>query len=165
MRARILLPALFLAVAALALPAAAPAASTTLVINEVDYDQPSTDTAEFLELKNVSGAAIDLDPYSVQLVNGNAGGAALYRTIELPAVSLASGDHYVICADPATTANCDLDGGPDTDLIQNGAPDGIGLRLGGVLVDAVSYEGDTGAPYTEGSGAAADTGDEGLSRC
>src|SRR5215213_6002652 len=134
MRARFLLPALFLAVA-LALPAAAPAASTTLVINEVDYDQPSTDTAEFLELKNVSGAAIDLDPYSVQLVNGNGGGAALYRTIELPAVSLASGDHYVICANMATTANCDLDGGPDTDLIQNGAPDGIGLRLGGVLID------------------------------
>jgi hypothetical protein len=47
---------------ALAAPASAAAASDTLVINEVDYDQPSTDTAEFLELKNVSAAAIDLDP-------------------------------------------------------------------------------------------------------
>src|SRR5215216_4738254 len=168
-RSRRLAPSLLACVALLigliAVGSGTSAVSTTLVINEVDYDQPSTDTAEFLELKNVSGAAIDLDPYSVQLVNGNAGGAALYRTVELPAVSLASGDHYVICANPATTANCDLDGGPDTDLIQNGAPDGIGLRLGGVLIDAVSYEGDTGAPYTEGSGAAADTADEGLSRC
>ena len=25
-----------------------------LVINEIDYDQPSTDTAEYLEIKNVS---------------------------------------------------------------------------------------------------------------
>jgi predicted extracellular nuclease len=138
------------------------------VINEVDYDQPSTDTAEFLELANVSSGAIDLDPYNVQLVNGNAGGAAVYRTIELPAVSLAAGDTYVICSNPATTQNCDLDGGPDTDLIQNGAPDGIGLRDGTTLVDALSYEGNTGAPYTEGTGAGLEdtaAAGEGLSRC
>jgi predicted extracellular nuclease len=166
MKARILLPALIVAAASLVLPAAAPAASTTVVINEVDYDQPSTDTAEFLELKNVSASAIDLDPYSVQLVNGNAGGAAIYRTIELPSVSLAAGDHYVVCANPATTANCDLDGGPDTDLIQNGGPDAVGLRAAGVLIDAVSYEGNTGAPYTEGSGEGlVDTADQGISRC
>ena len=36
--------------------------------------------------------------------------------------------------------------------MQNGAPDAVGLLLYGALVDAVSYEGDTGAPYTEGSG-------------
>src|SRR5215213_636662 len=101
MRARILLPALFLAVAALALPAAAPAASTTLVINEVDYDQPGADAAEFVELKNVSAGTIDVDPYSVQLVNGNAGGAAVYRTIPLPSANLAAGDTYVICANPS----------------------------------------------------------------
>ena len=40
-------------VAGLAVASLAPGAvSTSLVINEVDYDQPSTDTAEFLELKN-----------------------------------------------------------------------------------------------------------------
>src|ERR687893_2961992 len=95
---RRLLPVLFAVAACLVLPGAAPAASTTLVINEVDSDQPSIDTAEFLELKNVSGAAIDLDPYSVQLVNGNAGGAVVYQTIELPSFSLAAGDYYVVCA-------------------------------------------------------------------
>jgi Lamin Tail Domain len=36
------------------------AASATLVINEIDYDQPGTDTAEFLELRNVSPSPIDL---------------------------------------------------------------------------------------------------------
>jgi hypothetical protein len=53
----------------------ASAVSTSLVINEIDYDQPGTDTAEFLELKNVSGSSIGLDDYSVELVNVNAGGA------------------------------------------------------------------------------------------
>src|SRR5918994_7006945 len=153
MRARILLPAL-LAVAALALPAAAPAASTTLVINEVDYDQPGGDTAEFLELKNVSAGTINLDPYSVEFVNGDAGGAAIYRTINLPSVDLAAGDLYVICANAANTPNCDLDAPtPDTDWIQNGAPDAVGLRNGATLVDALSYEGNSGTPYTEGTGA------------
>src|SRR5918994_4684073 len=106
MRARILLPAL-VAVAALALPAAAPAASSTLVINEIDYDQPGGDTAEFVELKNVSAGTIELDPYSLELVNGNGGGASVYRTINLPAFQLAGGEHYVVCANIATTANCD----------------------------------------------------------
>jgi predicted extracellular nuclease len=167
MTLRMLLPAV-VAAALLALPAAAPAASTTIVINEVDYDQPSTDTAEFLELKNVSAGSINLDPYSVVLVNGNAGGAAVYRTINLPSAELPAGDVYVICANLATTANCDLDGGPDTDLIQNGAPDAIGLRNGTTLVDALSYEGDTGAPYTEGWGIGVEdtaAAGEGLARC
>ena len=166
-RPRLLLLLAF-AVLPLAMPAAAHAASTTLVINELDYDQPTGDTAEFLELKNVSGAAIGLDPYSVVLVNGNAGGAAVYRTVELPAADLAPGDLYVICANAANTPNCDQDVSPDTDWAQNGAPDGAGLLDGTTLVDALSYEGDTAAPYTEGSGLGLeDTAavGEGLSRC
>jgi predicted extracellular nuclease len=142
--------------------------STSLVINEVDYDQPSTDTAEFLELKNVGASAIDLDSYAVQLVNGTGGGASIYQTIDLPSVMLPPGDHYVVCGNAANTANCDLDVLPDSNLIQNGDPDAIGLLESGVLIDALSYEGNSGSPYTEGSGAGADTGTaiaEGLSRC
>jgi predicted extracellular nuclease len=81
---------------------------------------------------------------------------------------LASGDYYVVCANAATVANCDLDVDPDTNLIQNGAPDAVGLRFDGQLIDAVSYEGDTGTPYTEGSGTGlVDDGSEGtsISRC
>jgi hypothetical protein len=158
--------ALLIAAAACLVSAApASAASTTLVINEVDYDQPSTDTAEFVELKNVSSAAINLDPYSLEFVDGSAGGASVYRTIELPAFALAAGDHYVVCASPANTPNCDLDVTPDSDLIQDGSPDALGLRLGTTLVDAVSYGGDAGAPYTEGSGAGSESGSGGISRC
>ena len=64
------------------------------------------------------------------------------------------------------SANCDLDDGPDTNFIQNGAPDGLGLGSTGLCIDTVSYEGDTG-PYTEGSGAGLeDAGVDGsISRC
>src|SRR5215218_9448095 len=172
-RSRRLAPSLLACVALLigliAVGSGTSAVSTTLVINEVDYDQPSTDTAEFLELKNLSSSAINLDSYSVELVNGNAGGAVIYQTIDLPSVTLAAGDYYVVCANAATTANCDLDISPDSNLIQNGSPDAIGLRVGGTLVDALSYEGNSGAPYTEGSGAGLEDdpslADKGLSRC
>jgi len=126
-------------------------ANAQLVINEVDYDQAGTDASEFVEIKNVSGAPVDLTGYSVELVNGN--GGAIYNTITLPSVSLAAGDYFVVCANATTVANCDLDDGPDTNFIQNGAPDAVGLRDGAsALIDAVSYEGDTASPYTEGSG-------------
>ena len=89
---RRLLAAVLAAAFLAALPATASAASDTLVINEVDYDQPGADTAEFLELKNVSSSAINLDPYTVQLVNGSGGGAVIYQTVQLPDFSLAAGD-------------------------------------------------------------------------
>lgn len=138
-----------------------------LVINEIDYDQPFTDAAEFIEIKNNGDAAVDLSGWTLELVNGNAGGAVLYKTIALPAVSLSAGGYFVVCANTATVANCDLDVTPDTNLIQNGAPDAVGLRFNGNLIDAVSYEGDTGAPYTEGSGVGLeDDGVDGsISRC
>jgi uncharacterized protein len=168
-RAPLLLAFVTLVVGLVAAGSGNGAVSTTLVINEVDYDQPSTDTAEFLELKNVSGSAIDLDSYSVQLVNGNAGGALLYQTVDLPGATLEAGGYYVVCGNAATTTNCDLDVAPDTNLIQNGSPDAIGLRQGTTLIDALSYEGDSGAPYTEGSGTGLDDNatlaDKGLSRC
>ena len=41
---------------------------------------------------------------------------------------------------------------PDTNLIQNGSPDAVALVVNGTVIDTVSYEGNTAAPYTEGSG-------------
>ncbi|MCH9649312.1 MAG: lamin tail domain-containing protein [Deltaproteobacteria bacterium] len=123
-----------------------------LVINEVDYDQSGTDEEEFIEIYNPSSSPINLDPYSLELVNGTGGGAAVYATIDLPDVSLAAGDYYVVCGDAAMVPGCDLDTTPDTNLIQNGGPDAVALTLMGSIVDTLSYEGDTGAPYTEGSG-------------
>jgi predicted extracellular nuclease len=140
-----------------------------LVINEIDYDQPGTDAAEFIEIRNNGDTSVDLTGWALELVNGTGGGAALYSTIDLSGFNLVAGGYFVVCANASTVANCDLDVSPDTNLIQNGAPDAVGLRFNGELIDAVSYEGDTGAPYTEGSGAGlVDDGanaDEGISRC
>lgn len=134
-----------------------------VVINEFDYDQDSTDSAEFVELFNTGPDAVDLGTFTLELVNGSTG--AVYQSFALPSASLAAGDFFVICANPATTYNCDLDVSPDTNLIQNGNPDGIALYDGSNLVDSVSYEGDM-AGITEGTGAMSDTSNpfEGLSR-
>ena len=123
----------FAATLALATPA-----SAALVVNEIDYDQPSTDTAEFLEIANTGAAPVNLDPYAVQLINDANGGAATYRTIDLPAVSLAAGDYFVVCGNATLVANCDLDADPNTDLIQNGPPDAAALLDGSTTVDTVS---------------------------
>src|SRR5919108_1483139 len=147
--------ALFSAVAAILVMAApASAASTTLVINEVDYDQPSTDTAEFLEIKNVATTAINLDPYQLRFVNGANG--LNYLIVNLPAVNLAGGDHYVVCANAANTANCDLDVTPDTNLIQNGDPDGVVLETAAGAVDSLAYGPGTMAGVTETANATTD---------
>jgi uncharacterized protein len=139
-----------------------------LVINEVDYDQAGADSAEFVEIFNNDSVAVDLASYSVQMINGNLGGAVQYRLFALPSVALAAGDAFVLCSNSATVINCDLDVTPDADLIQNGAPDAIALLFNGTVIDTVSYEGDTGTPYTETSGVGlVDTaaGNMGISRC
>src|SRR5829696_1778524 len=136
---RLLLAAVLAAGALVALPAAAPAASTTLVINEIDYDQPSTDTAEYLEIRNNAAAPIDLDPYTLRFQNGATN--TPYLTVDLPSFELAAGGHYVVCGDPVDVPTCDLDAGVDENLIQNGAPDAVAIFNGAAVVDAVSYEG------------------------
>ena len=156
---RRLLVAGLTAAALLSLSASAQAqAPATLLINELDYDQPGTDAREYVEIRNNGTAAVDLDPYTLRLVDGDAGGSAVYTSVDLPAVSLASGAYYVVCGNQTTVTECDLDGGANTDFIQNGAPDAVGLVLGvDTIVDAVSYEG-TVPGYTEGGGAPADSG-------
>src|SRR4029079_11644454 len=51
---------LFAAAAWSLLALSARAASAQVVINEIDYDQPGTDTAEFVELKNVGTISVNL---------------------------------------------------------------------------------------------------------
>ena len=46
-------------------------AEAALIINEVDYDQPGSDTAEFIELYNSGPTSIDLNGYTLDLVNGS----------------------------------------------------------------------------------------------
>ena len=129
------------------------AGATQLVINEIDYDQVGSDTAEFIELKNVGAAAASLDGLAIRLVNGS--NDTVYATFNLPSVSVPAGGYFVVCANAANTPNCDLDVTPNTNLIQNGAPDAVALVQGATVLDAVSYEGSVAAPYVEGTGTTA----------
>jgi predicted ribosomally synthesized peptide with SipW-like signal peptide len=125
-----------------------------LVINEVDYDQPSNDNTEFIEIKNISSSPINLGDYSIRLMNGGVNPAAEYKRIDLPDITLAAGNYYVVCGNSASTSNCDLDVSVlNTDLIQNGSPDAIALYNDAtdVIIDTLSYEGDVSG-YTEGTG-------------
>ncbi len=133
----------------------------TLLINEVDYDMPGTnDSLEFVELKNTGLNTISLSGFNVQLVNGSGGGAVVYTTVPLPNVTLAAGAYFVLGND-ASIPNINLVTGANFNFIQNGSPDAIGLRdPSNNLIDAVSYEGNTGAPYTEGTGISVPNSDD-----
>jgi hypothetical protein len=128
-------------------------ASAQLVINELDYDQPSTDVAEFLEIKNVGNAPFDLQNLTVLMVNGSNGGAAIYQNITSTAwPTLAPGDYFVICGNAANTPNCDHVGPAATNLIQNGVPDAIALVNNATndTMDVLSYGGSVPG-YSEGN--------------
>jgi len=156
---------LFMLLVSLASISIARVADAQVVINEVEYDEPSTDTGEYIELKNIGPSPASLADYSMVLVNGS--NNTIYRTITFPTFSLAPGQYYVVCGNGANVVNCDLDVTPDADLIQNGAPDAVALLLNGVAVDLLSYEGNVPG-YTEGTGAGAESGTtagESLSRC
>lgn len=127
-----------------------------LVINEVDYDQPGSDAAEFIEIKNIGTTAFPLQYLAVVFVNGAAGAPATYLTISSPSwPALEPGAYFVICAN-AATANCGHVATPATNLIQNGVPDAIALvnTQTDEVLDMLSYGGDV-TGYTEGTGTTA----------
>jgi large repetitive protein len=100
-----------------------PPGSSSLVINEVDYDQVGTDTGGFVEIKNVGDATATLDGIALVYVNG--GDGTEYDRAALTG-TLAPGAYTVVAKDA-----------------QNGAPDGLALidTTTGDLLDALSYEG------------------------
>lgn len=135
---------------------AAQAKTTTIkivlkpVINEVDYDQPGTDTAEFIEIFNPGVTDLDLTDLAVVLFNGQ--DKRQYRRVDLATANggkLPGGKYLVI---GVATIAVGADGirftpptsvWPASDAIQNGAPDGLALintRTFEVL-DRLSYEG------------------------
>lgn len=125
-----------------------------VVINEVDYDQPDTDNAEFLELKNTGSTPYDLSTLAVIMYNGSSGNAVQYRTIADPGwPMLAPGAYFVICGNISLTVNCDHEGEVPTNLIQNGPMDAIELISlpDSAVLDVLSYGG-TLQGHVEGTG-------------
>lgn len=119
----------------------------SVVINEIDYDQPGTDVAEFIELYNSGASAVSLDNFTIELINGN--NSLSYRTINLSSFSIDANAYFVVCGDASLVANCDYSFTTTTSWMQNGAPDGVGLYENNNLLDSLSYEGVL-FPLTEG---------------
>ena len=110
--------------------------SSTVIINEVDADQAGTDAAEFVELYDGGVGNTDLSGLALVLVNGS--DDLSYNAFDLDGLSTNGSGYFVMCGNAATTANCDLDVSPNTNLIQNGA-DAVALLVG----DAADYPNDT----------------------
>ncbi|WP_412069758.1 CHRD domain-containing protein [Rubrivirga sp. IMCC43871] len=98
----------------------------TAFVNELHYDNASTDEGEFVEIAVPTGT--DIDDLVLTLYNGNGGTA--YGTF--------TGDTF---AAGATTGGFTLYS-IGTPGIQNGAPDGLALSLAdGTVLQFLSYEG------------------------
>jgi len=111
-----------------------------LVINEVDYDTPGTDSAEFIEIFNPGTTDVDLSDKAVVLVNGSDSNEASRYSLS---GTLAAGDYLLLAGTGVTvpsgvTAISLLD-----NSVQNGAPDGVVLfdTTNFEIMDAISYEG------------------------
>lgn len=129
---------------------------SSLVINEVDYDQPGTDFDEFVEIYNPTAASVSLDGLALVLVNGS--GGLEYSRVMLSGV-LSPGGYGLVSSPtvvPAPGVERHFFFALTSNAIQNGAPDGIVLfdTTTNVVVDALSYEGSilsatiNGAPGT-----------------
>ena len=144
-------------------------AGADLVINEIDYDQPGADAAEYVEIYNPTGVAIPLAGVVFEAINGS--NNTVYGSYnlsdagaELPAGGyLVIGNLPVVAALPDGVLNLVL---PNNGL-QNGAPDGVRIMRNGEFVDGLSYEGAMDG-VTEGTtlpADLADIGDDALARC
>jgi hypothetical protein len=137
-----------------------------LIIWEVDADQTSQDTGEFIEIYNNSGAAIDFgtQKYFVLFVNGS--DDLLYDAYQLTG-TLAAGEVYVLGNTGVTGVDLTFSG----NSLQNGA-DGVLLVHCNACTDvatdfgndldpttAMTFTTDGGATATKVDGVAYDTND------
>jgi hypothetical protein len=109
-----------------------------IIFSEIDYDQPGTDAAEFIELRIV--AATTLNDCELRLVNGN--GVIDYQTIDL-AGQYSANQYVVIGSSGVSQRNISIDSCA-TNCLQNDA-DGLALvdtsAGGNRLVWFYTYEG------------------------
>ena len=102
-------------------------AATPVFINEIHYDNISTDAGEAIEIAGPAGT--DLTGWNIVLYNGS--GGAVYDTDPLSGTISDEGSGFgVVTLTYATNG------------IQNGAPDGIALiDDSGTVIQFLSYEG------------------------
>ena len=108
-----------------------------VIISEIDYDQPGTDSAEWVELYNPDAVPVQLLDLELVFINGN--GCAEYARYDLDPINIPAGGFVVIGNHPCATTLVTL---PATNAIQNGAPDVVLIedRNTGLIVDSVESE-------------------------
>ena len=129
--------------------------STTLVINEVDYDQPAPeggaadDVGEFVEILNKSSSPVALTGYEVRFYNGSNATTVQtpYLTVPLSG-TIAVGQYLVIRATglPVDGAAMTIDFAAAKNNIQNGGNDSITIVNGATIVDTLTYGTAAGPP-------------------
>jgi hypothetical protein len=124
-----------------------------LVINEVDYDQFGTDTAEFVEIFNGTSVDQSLANLAVVLVNGN--DSQEYARIDLAAAGVLAAGQFLVIASPGVfvpDGAIRIEAPVASGFVQNGSPDGIALVNVSTqtVIDALSYEGSITAAQISG---------------
>ena len=119
-----------------------------LVINEVDYDQYSTDTTEYVEIFNSGEMPYDMTGVVIEFWNGS--NNSLYATHDLAAndqsaTQVLPGQYYVVSYASVTDQvkidhpSCITKTVISGFLIQNGDPDGMVIMDDGVALDGLHY--------------------------
>jgi large repetitive protein len=131
--------------------------SSGLVINEVDYDSIGNgDADEFVEIFNAGAAPASLANIAVVFVSGSAS-TPEYNRVDLTSLgTLAPGQYLVVGS--ASVRNLvvppalEIAFMDDTNQIQNGAPDAVGLVNTATMtvIDVLSYEGSVTAGHVNG---------------
>ncbi len=161
-----------------------------LVINEIDYDQPGTDTGEYLELYNAGTTPVSLANLVVVFINGS--NNMEYKRSDISAANngMLPAGGYLVLAKPDTVVAPGAilytpTGWTSTDMQNGGAvganppsPDGLAIlnTMTSTILDKLSYEGSITAAIimgvtgtvnlVEGTAAtAADTGVGAASMC
>ena len=138
-----------------------------LVINEVESNQPGSDSSEFIELYNASGRSLNLADYRLEMINGSSD--ETYRTVELSEIAgnLDAGQFLVLANAGVAVAPGAISGVLPSNGLQNGSPDGVRIisNLNGETIDSMSYGQGTIAGVTEGMSSENDVGDGTLARC
>ena len=139
-----------------------------LVINEVNYDMPATETQEFVEVLNTSNAPVALDGWRLELVNGRGGAAYLTFDLADAGPSLAPGQYLVVADEDVQVAPGALvlrlaSGANGNHNLENGDPDAVRLVNGAnpdAPADAVSYGGPVPGASEGASSAPDDPGND-----
>lgn len=142
----------------------APAASTGLVLNELDYVQPGGKGVDFVEILNTDKQPVSLGGHSLKMLDGL--GQEIV-SFDLPAYPLQPGELFVVCGMPFVP-NCDWVAADGADIVPGSGIAGQAHAAallqqparGGpaVLVDTVSFDGSVpggpvgGGTWTEGKG-------------